>query len=35
MFNWLMDDNKCCVTRLEDYFRVNKEKLEKDLLKIN
>ena len=26
MFNWLMDDNKCCVTRLEDYFRVNKEK---------
>lgn len=26
MFNWLMDNNKCCVTRLEDYFRVNKEK---------
>ena len=21
-----MDDNKCCVTRLEDHFRVNKEK---------
>lgn len=27
MFNWLMDDNKCWMTRLEDYFRVNKEKV--------
>ena len=24
MFNWLMDDNQCWMTRLEDYFRVNK-----------
>ena len=27
MFNWLMDDNKCCMTRLENYFRMNKEKV--------
>ena len=27
MFNWLMDDNQCWMTRLEDYFRVNKEKV--------
>ena len=26
MFNWLIDDNKCWMTRLEDYFRANKEK---------
>ena len=24
MFNWLIDDNQCWMTRLEDYFRVNK-----------
>lgn len=23
-FNWLMDDNKCCMTRLENYFRRSK-----------
>tara|TARA_A100001015_G_C14591482_1_gene556849 strand:+ start:71 stop:451 length:381 start_codon:yes stop_codon:yes gene_type:complete len=26
MFNWLMDDNKCWMTRLERYFRINKGK---------
>ena len=26
MFNWLMDDDNCWMTRLENYFRMNKEK---------
>ena len=26
MFNWLMDDDNCWMTRLEYYFRINKEK---------
>lgn len=33
MFNWLMDDNKCWMTKLEDYFRVNKEKVDKGFIK--
>ena len=27
MFNWLIDDNQCWMTRLEKYYRVNKEKV--------
>ena len=25
LFNWLMDDNQCWITRLENYFRINKD----------
>jgi hypothetical protein len=26
IFNWCLDDGKCWMTRLENYFRINKEK---------
>ena len=25
LFNWLIDDNKCWMTRLENYFRINND----------
>ena len=25
LFNWLMDDNQCWMTRLENYFRINND----------
>ena len=32
MFNWLMDDDNCWMTRLENYFRMNKEKIKEGFI---